>query len=155
MVGYEDGLQPDARRRLESRGWRLRHSLWMLAAFLGIGALSWVSLVYVAARTRRPKWMALAAAFVVAGGIAGFWPDDESNTAGGLLVFVWAAAIVTAFVLRPGYLRWRASQDLPAPRQAAGATPPGPQDTVPPDGGRPGATGPVFGADGRWTTPER
>lgn len=169
MATYDDqGLHPEARRRLGDRGWRLAHSVWMIPALVGLGALSWVSLVYVAARTRRPAWIALAAALVVGGVVAGFWPEDESNTQGGLLLFVWAAAVVSAFILRPAYLRWRAARDLPAtghagePGQAGQphacwptATSDGPQDSVqqPGQADRPGS-GPVFGPDGRWRTPE-
>lgn len=148
-----------AQERLANPWWRLRHSAWMLAPLLSLGALAWVGFVYVAARTRKPAWVALAGFFLVAGAVAAFWPDDADNTQGGLLVFVWAAAIVTAFIINPGYLRWRAGRGLPAEPAARAAGPlfdpgagDGPQDTV----RRPGqARGPVFGESGRWETPER
>lgn len=105
--------------------WRLRHSAWMLAPLLSLGALAWVGFVYVAARTLKPTYVALAGFFLVAGGLAGFWPDDANNTQGGLLIFVWAAAIVTAFIINPGYLRWRAMRGLPpqSPTEAPPAQP--------------------------------
>lgn len=147
-----------AQERLANPWWRLRHSAWMLAPLLSLGALAWVGFVYVAARTLKPTYVALAGFFLVAGGLAGFWPDDANNTQGGLLIFVWAAAIVTAFIINPGYLRWRAMRGLPpqSPTEAPPAqpweSPEGPQDTV----RRPGhATGPVFGESGRWESPER
>lgn len=162
-----------ARERLANPWWRLRHSAWMIPALIGIGVLAWVSFVYVAARTRRPLYVGIAGFFLVAGALGGFWPDDANNTAGGILVFVWAAAIVTALVINPGYLRWRAARgasDPGVPSGLAGSPGPagsgapsasgsaptaphdGPQDTI----RRPGqARGPVFGESGRWETPER
>lgn len=145
-----------AQERLANPWWRLRHSAWMLAPILSLGALAWVGFVYVAARTLKPAYVAIAGFFLVAGAVAGFWPDDPNNTQGGLLVFVWAAAIVTALVINPGYLRWRAGRGLPAESAANPMSDPaagqGPQDTV----HRPGqARGPVFGDNGRWETPER
>lgn len=147
-----------AQERLANPWWRLRHSAWMLAPLLSIGALGWVGFVYVAARTRKPAWVAIAGLFLVAGAVAAFWPDDRGNTRGGLLVFVWAAAIVTALIINPGYLRWRAARGLHPATPAASNHPPapawgeGPQDTL----HRPGqARGPVFGESGRWETPER
>lgn len=139
-----------AQERLANPWWRLRHSAWMLGPLLGLGALSWVGLVYVAARTRRTTWIALAAGFFVAGGVAAFWPVGTDNTQGGLLVFVWAAAVVTAFIINPSYLRWRAGRALPTPTESA---PVGPQDTVRPHGSGGQARGPVFGPSGRWENP--
>ena len=172
-------------RRSTSLGWRLRHSLWMIPAFFGLGALGWVSFVYVAARTRRRSWIGIAAFFVIAGAIAAFMPETENNVSGGMLVFVWAAAIVTALLLNPSYHEWLARRDpsvatAPGPTASShtasshtasrhtasshtgsGRTAPptgsGPQDTRPGAGGSsaPGSTGPVFGASGRWEPPDQ
>ncbi|GAB96589.1 hypothetical protein BJY21_002394 [Kineosphaera limosa] len=149
-----------AGERLASPWWRLRHSAWLLPVLLGLGIFAWVGFVYVAARTRRPSFVALAGFFLVAGAVAGFWPNDADNTGGGVMLFVWAAAIVTALIINPGYLRWRAQCGLP--QEGSPAAPPaqtwnpsagdGPQDSL----RRPGqAQGPVFGESGRWETPER
>lgn len=95
-------------------GWRLRHSLWALAAPLGLGVLSWVSFVYLAARVRRTGLTLVAAVFTVAGLIAGYSsmakPQNE-QLSGLLIVFTWAAAIVTAIILNSSYVRWRWRQD--------------------------------------------
>ena len=153
------------RRRPTSLGWRFRHSLWMIPAFVGIGALAWVSFVYVAARTRRRSWIGIAAFFVVAGAIAAFMPKTENNVSGGMLVFVWAAAIVTALLLNPSYHEWLARREPSGPAAsrpaasgpaASGPTAAGPQDARPgaPGSTAAGSTGPVFGASGRWEPPE-
>lgn len=95
-------------------GWRVRHSLWTLAAPLGLGALSWVSFVYLAARVRRGGLILIAAAFTLAGLAAGVWttvePEGE-QLSGLLLVFTWAAAIVTVIILNSSYARWRWRRD--------------------------------------------
>lgn len=84
-----------------------RHSLWMIPTLLGLGALSWVSFVYLAARMTTPRTVALAAGLTVAGLIAGFWPAADTDTRGVLLVFTWAAAVVSAFIVNPAYYRHR------------------------------------------------
>lgn len=153
-------------RRSTSLGWRFRHSLWMIPAFVGIGALAWVSFVYVAARTRRRSWIGIAVFFVVAGAVAAFMPETENNVSGGMLVFVWAAAIVTALLLNPSYHEWLAQRDQSGSTasgpsasgpSASGSTATGPQDTRPgaPGSTAPGSTGPVFGASGRWEHPDQ
>lgn len=88
-----------------------RHSLWMTPALLGLGALSWVSFVYLAARMTTPRTVALAAGLTVAGLITGFWPAADIDTRGVLLVFTWAAAVVSAFIVNPAYHRHRWVRD--------------------------------------------
>lgn len=86
--------------------YRLRHSLWMIPALLGFGALSWVSFVYLAARMRTRGTVAAAVGLVVAGTLGAFYPGS-SSTSGGILVFTWAAGIVLAIILNPAYHRHR------------------------------------------------
>lgn len=92
-------------------GWKLRHSLWMLAPLIGMGAVSWVGFVYVAGRTRRRPHIVIAFFFLIVGMIAALWPSNPNmpgdNTAGGLLGLVWAGALVSALLVNPGYLRFR------------------------------------------------
>lgn len=141
-------------------GWKLRHSLWMIPALVGLGVIAWVSFTYIAARARRVGWGALAVLFLVAGAVAAFWPDDPNNTQGGLLVFAWAAGIVAALIVNPSWLRWRWEHRNagyptgPGTPSAHGGHGPaaGPQDHVPPGRGG-GPTGPVFGQDGQWRFP--
>lgn len=147
---HDERLQhPTAQRRLRSRLWRLRHSVWMVPALATIGVFSWVSFGYVAARTRRLSWIAIAAGFFVVTGAMLLLPAGLDG--GGAVVLLWGASILTAFVLNPAYLRWRSARDLPSAASAStlhGTPATGPQDRV---GPRPGqATGPVFGQDGVW-----
>lgn len=136
-------------------GWKLGHSAWMVPALIGFGIFSWVSFAYVAARTRRQSLIALAVVFFIASAVASFWPEGLENTQAGLLVFVWAAGVVAAFVVNPSWLRWRWEHRGSYGFSSGPANPPrpsGPQDDVPP--GREGPSGPVFGQDGRWHSPE-
>ncbi len=92
--------------------WRLRHSLWMLAPFLGLGIISWAGFVYIAARTRRVGLGLLAAGFVVAGVVGGVWlfgapTSTETGLEGLFFLFLWAAAVTAALVVNPTYLAWR------------------------------------------------
>lgn len=100
-------------------GWTVLHSLWVLPVVLGLGILSWTGLAYVAARTRRPSWLVAAGvAFALAVlSFALLGPADEDSTVGGsVILLTWGLAIVAAFVMLPGYLRW---QDERAERRAA------------------------------------
>jgi DNA uptake protein ComE-like DNA-binding protein len=104
--------------RLASRGWRLRHSAWTLAPIFGFGLLSFVGFVYVACRVREKRWWLIAAVFCLLTALA--WTlmevaegsDGEvSGGAAGVVVGVWAASIIYAFILNRDYLKWRARQN--------------------------------------------
>lgn len=113
--GYKPNPEPDLPT---DRGWRLRHSRWMLAVVLGFGLLSWIGFAYCAIRTRDPRWRAPLVAFFGAS-IAGWimyatWtrPDGGlTNAAQSYVVCMWLSAIVFGLFAGPDYLRWRASQE--------------------------------------------
>lgn len=97
-----------------SRGWKWRHSLWMIPALFGVCLLSWISFVYLAARVRRWSLIGLALAFIAAAVVA--WsltpPEGSAGDDVGLVVLIaWGAAIAMAFALNPMYLRWHWRHD--------------------------------------------
>src|SRR4051794_20473246 len=104
--------------RLASRGWRLRHSAWTLAPIFGVGLFSFVGFVYVAFRVREKRWWLIATVFCVLTAVT--WtlmtvtegPDGKaSGGAAGVVLAVWAASIIYAFILNRDYLKWRARQN--------------------------------------------
>ncbi|PYY32775.1 helix-hairpin-helix domain-containing protein [Curtobacterium sp. MCBD17_030] len=130
----------DPQALLASRGWRLRHSLWLLAPILGFGIFSFVGFLYIAIRVRSRKFWIVAAA-ASAGGVL-IWvllgnPDSEKgsgsdNVLGAVLFGVWAASVALGCIINRDYLRWRATsrgwwtqQTLPSakPEAASGGTP--------------------------------
>lgn len=113
---------PAAANLLADKGWRRRHSAWLLAPILGCGMLSFVGFVYVAIRVQTRKFWAAAA--ISSAGSAAIWvamalsgdlsetgessTDTTSDWSAGLAVAVWVALLVYGFVLNRDYLRWRA-----------------------------------------------
>lgn len=105
--------------RLADRKWRIRHSAWLLAPIFGFGMLSFIGFVYVAFRVRSRKfWIAC---FVGCAGSAFTWigesiwgstsDGDKNGTWGaGIMMAVWVALILYAFIINRDYLRWRASR---------------------------------------------
>lgn len=116
---------------LASKSWRTRHSLWLLAVYLGTGMLSGVGFLYCAIRVRTRKWWIRAAITCAIGAICLILietlttsvtnPDGTStrvedpgpgdDIAYGVLFTSWIAMIIYAHVVNREYLRWRASQD--------------------------------------------
>lgn len=105
--------------RLSSRTWRIRHSAWMLAPILSIGLFSWVGFVYIGIRARRAAWWGAGAVyfsfFIVflllptGAAQAEATGQEEANWQGGVLVAIWAASILHAFLINRSWLRWRAA----------------------------------------------
>jgi len=118
---------PYAANPLADKSWRLRHSAWLLAPILGCGMLSFVGFIYVAIRVQTKKfWIAAAvgslgsAAVWVVLALTGDLEESESTTGKaaestesmsdlglGVVMAVWVALLVYAFVLNRDYLRWR------------------------------------------------
>src|SRR5438552_4317710 len=48
-----------------SRWWELEHSWWLALIAVGFGFLTWAGFAYVALRTRRKRWFAWAAGYLV------------------------------------------------------------------------------------------
>jgi hypothetical protein len=105
-----------AQSRLARRGWRLRHSAWLLAPILGMGLVSWVGFVYIAARTRRVAWWITALVYTAVGVIAMVLvfsstgqEDPRLDIGMTLLLLGWLGGTLHAIFLNRDYLRWRAS----------------------------------------------
>jgi uncharacterized membrane protein YqaE (UPF0057 family) len=96
---------PRATRR-RTPGWTLRHSLWLVPTFL-LGAGTWLSFGYIAARHHRPSWAVAAVVYLVlaitAFVLLGTAPDSgngplpaQSWAGMSLWLFTWLAGIVHA-----------------------------------------------------------
>ena len=114
---------------LADKRWRRRHSLWLLAVYLGVGIFSWIGFIYCAIRVRTRRWWiraaATAAAGVVSVALMEIFTDSVTNPDGTttsvdapgpaddvanlFLVASWIAMIVYGHVVNREYLRWRAS----------------------------------------------
>jgi hypothetical protein len=107
---------------LTDRSWRRRHSAWLLAPILGLGAFSFIGFVYCAVRIRERKWVVLAGVsglLSVAGWfLVSAWTDANGNTSNAATAYVlglWVTSVVFAFVVNPDYLAWRASSRQAVP----------------------------------------
>jgi hypothetical protein len=117
-------LAPDATRldRIPTenpvgRGWRIRHSLWILAPILGFGFLSFVGFAYCAARVRTRAWTVTAIGTVLLTIIGyiliGAWTDATGSPTTAATVYMidlWLASIAFAFIVNRDYLAWRAER---------------------------------------------
>jgi hypothetical protein len=111
---------------LADKNWRLRHSAWMLALFLGCGFLSFVGFLYCAIRVRTKKWWKIAA---ITGALSALgWllmslfsetsedsgssdvPGPWDDIAVGYVLALWVGLIIYGFVVNRDYLRWRAGE---------------------------------------------
>lgn len=107
------------------RGWRLRHSAWMLAA-LPLGLTTWVGFLYIGLRANRRPWLwsagvyaAAAVAILVLAAISPEGPDGRADmgswqsTVGVILLMTtWVGGCGHALVADPMWLRWR-SRSIP------------------------------------------
>lgn len=140
---------PDTQRKLGNRGWRLRHSAWMLAPIFGLGFVTWVGFAYIGIKARRRDWWLSAivygAVVVIVFAFSGS-PDDPGTTSsewvGGAIIAAWAAGIAHALLVNKSWLRWRAAHSTPwyaepsqAPPPWQGAPRPHPDYTSPPGSG--------------------
>ncbi|WP_203231039.1 ComEA family DNA-binding protein [Nocardioides caldifontis] len=108
----------DGSAQLADRGWRFRHSLWLLAPLLGCGAFSFVGFLYCAIRVGTRRWWLIATFWTVAslavwtmaivqGEVGRDGPYDDIGAV--LLIVVYLGAIVHGFIVNRDYLRWRAT----------------------------------------------
>ncbi|HEY0023915.1 MAG TPA: helix-hairpin-helix domain-containing protein [Longimicrobium sp.] len=144
-------------------GWELLASWWVLLPLGSLGMLAWAGFLYAGVRTRNRPWIIAAvvyfAAFVYALTL------DGSNTAGFILIGIWVAGTVHAFVARPEFLirldvelSGDAARSSPAPRTTrvvpvdathtplappAAPKPPAPRVPAPPPGPASQAAAPV------------
>jgi len=147
-LGPSPHRQLPTRTRLARRGWRIRHSAWLLAPILGFGLFSWIGFVYVAARTRRVAWWITAAVYTDAGvtamvliSISTGQQDPRLDIGVTLLLIGWLGGTLHAIFLNRDYLRWRATRaDEPwyAQEDARSLQPTGPTMT--------GSTSSTYGA---------
>lgn len=121
-VGGWPGASLDAGLPIEARGrgWRLRHSGWVLTA-LPLGLTTWLGFLYVGLSANRRAWKVAAAAYGVAAAailvlaiISPVGPDGRVDDAAWqsvlgtiLLVVTWLGGIGHALVANVGWLRWR------------------------------------------------
>ncbi len=125
-----NGSRAMAKRGITPYGesWELWHSLWIGWAPLSIGLLSWVSFLYAGLRVRERAWVVWAAAYALpwvplvaaSEDPPGFGLFDMGMV---LLLLVWVASSVHAFVIRGEYLRRLAARrtarrGFPTPRAA-------------------------------------
>lgn len=99
------------------RGWRLRHSAWLLAPILGIGYLSWVGFLYCALRVRSRQWWIVATVSILLTltgyVIMGVWTTTDGSPSSNAVLYIiqlWVASIIFGFLIHPDYLRWRATR---------------------------------------------
>lgn len=102
---------------LASRRWRLRHSLWLLVPVLSLGILTWAAFGYVGLRARNPAWWiagivyaaALAIVFVLDETSARRPGEPTSGWGGALLLAIWVAGSLHAFIINREWLRRRSA----------------------------------------------
>ncbi|WP_446212949.1 helix-hairpin-helix domain-containing protein [Micromonospora sp. IBSANI012] len=130
------GVPATAGNPAADRGWRLRHSWWLLMPILGCGCIGGFGFIYVGLRARRPHWWIAGigyallgwAAFATVGGTDKDNPVSDVATA--MTLAVWIAGIVHAMLINPAWLRWQAQHrpwyTQPAPPAAGAPYPPAP-----------------------------
>jgi hypothetical protein len=122
-----------------SAWWRISRSLWLVLPIFGVGCLGGVALLYVGVRARQPSWWITGLGYLAVA-LAGFTVIGEtdetstaSNWAAGAIVAAWAASIVHACLINPGWLRWQAGRRLPSAQPVVPAMwPGGPHPSVSP-----------------------
>jgi hypothetical protein len=104
-------------RPLAQRGWRIRHSLWILFPALSFGLLTSVGFVIVGARASRRAWWGAGVGYFVLAVVAltipgAGGPGSVLEGVGSALLFVlWLGGVGHAFLINPSWLRWRAGRE--------------------------------------------
>jgi hypothetical protein len=127
---------------LADRGWRLLHSLWLLAPIASLGLLTWAGFAYIGVKARRRAWCIAAIVYAVGLGVAIALPSGKgpsgpelSDLAAGFAMAVWIGGIVHGVMVNKEWLRWRAENTTPWYSQPAGGqvpAPSAPASAVPP-----------------------
>ncbi len=111
LTGHPPPGQPSPAAKFS---WRLMHSWWLLLPILGLSCLGGFGFLYVGLRARRPAWWIAGIGYLLIGWTA-FVLTGEANSESalsdwmaGLVLAVWAASIVHAFLINSSWLKWRA-----------------------------------------------
>ncbi|MYV98564.1 helix-hairpin-helix domain-containing protein [Streptomyces sp. SID3343] len=105
------------RHLLAQRGWRFRHSLWVLFPILSFGLLTSVGFVIVGARARRADWWGPGVGYFVLSIVVLIMSgkSDEGSVgqavSSALLLVAWLGGIAHAFLINRSWLRWRAEHN--------------------------------------------
>lgn len=112
---------------LSSRGWRLRHGMWMLWGILSFGLLWCVGFAIIGFRAKNRTWLilsgvslALLAGFIVYSSSGEVPAEGEPGTSADALVgfgllISWIGGTVLAFFVNRKWLLWLAHNSRPGP----------------------------------------
>ena len=110
-MSADDAPLPDyATRRLQSRGWRLRTSWWVLPPLVSIGVLCWAGYFWAGFKTRRRKYFISAGAWLLMSSLVVLLPGGWYTSVIG--ISCWFLPTMQAVVMNQAYLRERAVADL-------------------------------------------
>src|SRR5438552_11657889 len=107
-----------------SRWWELEHSWWLALIAVGFGFLTWAGFTYVALRTRRKRWFAWAAGYLVLIVVSTYLLDayqqDQWQLAVGVfgLFGCWAGGFVHGLAIRGEALDLLSLDEDPRLKQA-------------------------------------
>lgn len=112
---------------LSSRGWRLRHGMWMLWGILSFGLLWCVGFAIIGFRAKNRTWLilsgvslALLVGYIVYSSLGEVPAEGETDTSADTLVgfgllISWIGGTVLAFVVNRKWLLWLAHNSRPGP----------------------------------------
>lgn len=105
---------------LADRGWRLRHSLWLLAPILGLGILTWAAFLYIGTRAHSRYWQVSGIGYAIIAAFLFIFIDSTEGPAGkpnewvgGAIFALWLTGIVHAVLSNRSWLRWRSQNASP------------------------------------------
>ncbi len=127
-----NSANPSARtpnQLLTDRRWRLRNSIWMLGPILGFAIITWASFLYIGIKARRRDWQIAAIIYAIGIVVVIVFTPTTTDSSGapsgapasgsasdwtaGLLIALWIAGVVHAFLSNKSWLRWRAQNSAP------------------------------------------
>ncbi len=99
--------------------WKVRHSAWLLAVFLGVGSFSCVGFIYCAVRVRSTTWKRRAIVVTtlsLVGLVLLLAPVEPiQEVGGGYAAILWLALMGYGLFVNRDYLQWRSAQEPVAP----------------------------------------